>query len=300
MPVDLLTTFVDRKRELGLFKAMLLRQTNKRILLILTEGEQGKSWFLRRLVYECEAQKPPIPTILLDFDQRRNGLSDYRDVADEVRRHLGDNCTPNICACEAAIFTPSPLVQIQTGSGEGTVDFGRRGQFDQTNISDVAGRDYISVTNVDGNVLPIDPRLAQEEMGRAVQKDLCQLSDTHPRTVLLLDTFEQANSETRTWLERWILEPMRHQLPNLVIVIAGQPQCKILFSHSTLWHSLITTVERLGSFDENDIMIYYQQRGLTISESEKPLLLDLACASPARMALIGDWISEARGVQDGK
>ena len=86
MPIAITTGFVDRKPELALFGGMLAGETDERILLILEAGEQGKTYLLLRLFDECEQQRPPVPVVLLDFDQRRSGLTGYLSVAREVRR----------------------------------------------------------------------------------------------------------------------------------------------------------------------------------------------------------------------
>lgn len=288
MPRDPLAHFVDRERELGLFRAMLSDSADKRILLILDEGEQGKSCLLRRLLGECEAHGRP--AVLLDFDRRRSGLGDWRDVAGAVRRGLGDERTPHLCACEADLFRPRPLVHVQTGSGEGGVDFGRRGQFGQAAISDVAGRDRVSIGDVSGSVPPVDPRLARDATGRALVKDLAAL----PNAVLLVDTFEGADQEACTWLESWLLEPLRRQLPRVLLVIAGRPACRPFFERPVLWGSLVTALYRLDALSDEDILAHYQKRGLPVSRDEESLLR-IARANPARMAQIGDWLEQGGG-----
>jgi hypothetical protein len=108
----ILPGFVDRTEELALFHRMLAGETAERILRILERGEQGKTFFLLKLFHECEQQRPPMPVVLLDFDQRKSGLTDYLSVAREVRRYLGDDCTPAICNCEEAITRGHPPADV--------------------------------------------------------------------------------------------------------------------------------------------------------------------------------------------
>ena len=100
MPIDVLAGFVDRTEELALFHRMLRCEIDKRLLLLFEHAEQGKTCFLLKLAHDCETLAPPVPVVLLDFDQRRSGLTDYAGVGREVRESLGDERTPALCACE--------------------------------------------------------------------------------------------------------------------------------------------------------------------------------------------------------
>jgi hypothetical protein len=297
MPADVTTDFVDRERELALFQRMLSGETAKRILRILERGEQGKTFFLLRLFHQCEQQDPSVPVVLLDFDQRRSGLTDYLGVAREVRRHLGDDCTPAICNCEEAITRGRPLVSIRTGEGEAGVDFGERGRFTEADISDIAGRDSISVKvgDISGGVPPADVAQQRADMGRALCNDLAGLATSHRWVVLLVDTFEHASEETCTWLERWLFEPLRRELSHVLLVVAGRPECQPFFAPPRLWSGLVATIDRFDPFSDDEIRDHYRQRGILISEEEMPLLLDLARPSPAMMAQIGDSLEQIRG-----
>jgi hypothetical protein len=298
VPFDIATDFVDRKPELNQFRQMLAGETDRRILCILERGEQGKTYFLLRLVHECEQQRPSVPVVLLDFDQRRSGLSDYLSVAREVRRYLGDDCTPAICACEDDIYRHAPLVSIHTGEGDAGVDWGRRGRFTEADISDVTGRDWIQVGPVSEAAPTADPVARQRaEMGRALCRDLANLADSHRRVVLLVDTFDHAfeNKETCGWLERWLFEPLRRELRHVLLVVAGRPKCRPFFAQPRLWSGLVATIDRFDPFSDDDIRDHYRQRGIPISEEDMPLLLDLARFSPAMMAQIGDSLEQIRG-----
>jgi hypothetical protein len=298
LPLDVLASFVDRIPELARFHRMLAGETDERILLVLERGETGKTCFLLKLAYECEQQDPPVPVVPLDFDQRRSGLTDFLSVAREVRRCLGDDSTPDICACEVTICRPDPAVNIQTGGGDAGVDWGQRGRFNEADISDVAGRDRISVqTGPISGIPPAGDPIAWQkaEMGRALRNDLAGLADTHQRVVLLIDTFEHASEETCTWLERWLFDPLRRDLRHVLLVISGRPECGAFFAQPRLWTGLIATIDRFTRLGDDDIREHYHRRGLSVPETELPLLLDLARVSPARMAQVGDWLEQTRG-----
>jgi hypothetical protein len=297
VPIDPLTGFVDRTRELAQFRRMLSGETDRRILLIMERGEQGKTCFLLKLFDECEQQA--VPVVLLNFDQRSSGLTDYLSVARQVRRHLHDECTPAICTCEEAIARGHPLVSIRTGEGDGGVDFGERGRFTGADISDVPGRDSIRVEV--GNVSEAHPTVEQiahqkATMGRALHSDLARLAAAHRRVVFLVDTFEHTPEETCGWLERWLFEPLRHELPHVLLVVAGRPECHAFFDQPRLWGSLVATIDRFDPFTDDDIRAHYLQRGLVIAEAEMSLLVDLARSeSPAYMAHLGDRLEQTRG-----
>jgi len=291
---DVLRGFVDRTRELILFHQMLMGETEERILLILEPGEKGKTCFLLKLAHECEKQRPPVPVVPLDFDQRRSGLTDYLSVAREVRRCLGDEYTSHICACEDEIYRRGPLVSIRTGEGEAGVDWGRRGRFAEADISDITGRDRIQIGSV-SEAAPTEDQIAWQkaEMGRALCRDLANLAESHRRVALLLDTFEDASEETCAWLERWIFSALRRELSHVLLVVAGRPRCQPFFETLRPWSGLIAPL-RFDPFTDDDILTHYRLRGLTVSEAETSFLT-IARLSPAMMAQLGDRLEQIRG-----
>ena len=132
-------------------------------------------------------------------------------------------------------------------------------------------------------------------MGRALYSDLADLAASHRRVVLLVDTFEHAPEDTRSWLEYWLFEPLRHELRHVLLVVAGRPECRPFFAQPRLWSSLVTIIDRFTPFSNEDVLEHYHQRRLPVAEAEMPLLLDLARSSPAQMAQIGDWLQQTRG-----
>ena len=302
MLVDPITCFVDRERELRLFRSMLRGEMDKRILRVVMEGEKGKTWFLLRLLHECEARRPPVPVLLVDFDQRRSNTTlDYRGVAGVVRRHLGDALTPAICAYEEAMRPRGPFVAVGGDAGDSAgVDFGRRGRFRDADISHVAGRDHIETGDIHvqapGPISPEERARARADLGRAVCNDLVSLGEQHDRAVLLLDTFEYADSETCTWLERWIFEPMRRLMPHLLVVAAGQPQCLPFFDEPAVWSGLVARIDRFSVFEQEDVVTYFERRGIAVAQAEVRLLFDVTrTGGPARMGDLGDLLAQARG-----
>jgi len=292
--LDVLALFVDRGTELARFQRMLSGEMDQRILLVTESSEIGKTYFLLRLFHGCEQDS--VPVALVDFDRRRTDReTDYLGVARTISRHLGEDCTPGICACERAIFQRGLVVGGGAGDSGG-VDFGKRSRFDGARVS-AAARDHIHDVHVEyTEAPPTADRRAQQmaDMGRALRDDLANLAEEHDCVVLLMDTFEYADREICAWLERWLLERMRHELSHVLLVVAGQPQCRPFFDRPSLWSGLITTIDRFTPFSDNDILDHYNQRGLPVAESEMPLLLDLARSSPAQMAQLGNWLEQTR------
>ncbi len=287
---DVTADFVDRKKELALFRQMLTGETDKRILLVLEPGEKGKTYFILRLLYECEGQS--VPVVLLDFDQRRSGLTDYLSVAREMRRYLSDECTPAICTCEKDIFGRDPVFQGGTGDSDG-VDLGRRGRYDGAEITGIAGRDYVKINYAAGPPIAEQAARRMARMGRALQKDLAGLAGSHGRVVLMMDTFEHVGDETCAWLERWVFEPLRQELAHVVLVVGGRPECEEVFGRPRLWSSLVAPIQ-FDFFSDEDIRRYYSRRSLPVSDDEMTLLVDLARESPMEMAQLGDRIELRR------
>ena len=293
MPLDVARDFVDRTKEMARFQRMLAGETDRHILCILERGEQGKSYFLLRLFHECEQQRPPVPVVLLDFDRRKSGLTHCFSVARQVRRHLGDECTPAICTCEQAILCGFSPMNIQPGAGDGGVDLGQGTDLTSATIRDVAGRDLYKIGSVfTGPLTPEQIAQQQEELGRALRDDLARLD----RAVVLVDTFEHAREDTRGWLERWLFEPLRRELRHVILVVAGRPECQSFFAQPCLWSHMIDTIDRFTPFSDDDIRTHYHQRGIHVPDMEWPGILKLARSNPMAMAQVGKLLEEAREV----
>jgi len=296
VPFNILVGFVDRRPELALFHRMLNGETSERILLVLERSEIGKTCFLLKLAHECEQQAPPVPVVILDFDQRRSGLTDYLSVAREVRRCIGDKHTPALCACEEDIYRSGPVVSVRTAEGDAGVDWGQRGRFNDADISDIAGRDRVDVRiGSISRAAPTADLIAWQkaEMGRALSRDLVNLASEHSRLVLLVDTFEDAPEETCAWLERWLFEPLRSELAHVLLAVAGRPQCRSFFEQPRLWSGLIARIDRFTPLSDDDILEHYRRRGLPVSEAEASFL-QIARLGPARMADLGDLLDQTR------
>jgi hypothetical protein len=288
MPLNVVDHFENREPELALFRRMLAgEEPDKRILCITVAPEQGKTWFVQRLHHECELQQ--VPVALLDFDQERSGMiGDVFSAVSEVRRCLGDERTPAICTCEAAI-TRGALPT--SASGDGGVEFGERSGYRGADIHDIAGRDLYRIdTLVTGALSPEQLTRHKDDLGRALCDDLAHLD----RAVLLVDTFERVPEETRGWLERWLFQALRRLLPHLLLVVAGRLECRHFFDQPHLWSHLVIHLDSFESFNADNALAYFRRRGLCIAVTETSFL-QVACVSPGRMAQVGDWLEQTRG-----
>jgi hypothetical protein len=292
--------FVDRESELERFHRMLSGESDARILLITDESETGKTSFLARLFEACDQGTPPVPVASVNFDRRlTDNEIDYIGVALAISRHLGEACTPHICACVASGFRRGPLVS--GGAGEsGGVDFGEAGTFDQAEVS-AAGRDSFGDISINyTEAAPTPQQLAQHRaaMGRALRDDLAKLAETYDRVVLLMDTFEYADADTRAWLEHWLLEPMRRELAHVLLIVAGKPPCRPFFDRPSPWSRLIDAIERFAPLQSHHVRTYCQRCGLAISDTEMPLLVDIVQeGGPVELARIGDLLRRRRGAR---
>lgn len=300
MSVDVMIGFVDRTAELALFRRMLQGRIDKRILSIVLDGEQGKSYLLLRLAHECERLHPAIPCVLLNFDDRSIDIKlDFLGFARAVRRRLGDKLTPAICTCEEAMYRYGPIMSFHGGQGESDgVDFGRRSQFDDAHISRISGRDQYNFENINIHEAPRSDDRAKQmaDMGRALLSDLSQLGDEYEHVVVLLDSFECAGPEICGWLDRWLFEPLHRQLPHVLLVVAGRPECSLFFDRPVLWGGLVHRMDHLSTFSADDIIAYFEQRKIVVSQNEIPVLLDLVEAGgPSVMGYLGNLLWRIRG-----
>jgi hypothetical protein len=288
---DVLARFKDRERELALFQRMLKGETDKRILCILDHREKGKTWLIWRLFHDCK--ESGVPVVLLDFHRDRSGLSgDFGSVASEVRGYLGDKRTPNICNCMARMSLLSALSDMAAGGESPGVDFGQDNIFAGADVRTVAGGNILQVGAIfTGRLTPEQMAQRRAEMGRALGRDLEALG----RIVLLIDTFEQAPDDTRAWLERWVFRSLCHELPHALLVVAGRPkECQPFFTQARLWSDLITAIDCLDPFSDDEILAYYESFGFTVTAVEVSLLT-IARTSPGLMAQLGDLLKETQG-----
>jgi hypothetical protein len=280
--------FGNREAEIGLFYHMLSgEELGKRILCLTMAPEQGKTWFIQHLHYECERNN--VPVALLDFDRDRSGMiGDIFSIAGEIRRHLGDERTPAICACERTFSYHIP--PMNAAEGEGGVDFGERGDFTGGEVHHVAGRDQVQIgTIIMGSSTPEQVAHHKDGLGRALCDDLACLG----RAVLLVDTFERVPEETRGWLERWLFQSLRRQLPQLLLVVGGRPECRTFFDQPHLWSHLVVHRDHFKPFSREHALDYYRRRGLQITEIEVSFLR-IACSNPSRMADLGNILEQTQ------
>jgi hypothetical protein len=336
MPIDVLAGFVDRRDELTLFHQMLRGEVDKRVLLVLDAAEKGKTCFLRRVAHECRKFEPAAQVLLLDFDQRRSGLTDCASIGREVRRVLGDERAPALCACEgrppadaSGTAYRGALLQVlveqfseveldnlcfvlgeehENLSAKGLAGkarelirlFERLGRVDELLAEIERQRPSLRRSELSqaASAPPSRSTTASEpEMGRALFSDLAGLAETHSHLVVLIDTFEHASPETCAWLERWLFEPLERELAHVWVVVAGRPECEKLFSSSPQWGHLARTLQRLNPLSDDDILMHYKLREISVSQEETSLVLRMARLSPAKMAQVGDLLQQAQGGQ---
>jgi len=319
--------FVDREAELALFDAMLRGESDKRVLLLFDAAEKGKTTLLYKIEAHCRAYDPDLPVLSLDFDQDRSGMTpDPAGVGRVLHRRLGEGHAPALSAClgiqqapgaAAAGSRRSALRQALTQKL--TVDEFRVVCFElECPYDDLSGDSpmaksvalveflerherlpelevclaryaHISLP-VHETQLPAAPP-SDEALGQALLADLAALD---ARAVLLVDTFERAGQATCTWLEQWLLNALPDELPHVLVVIAGRPECEGLFAATPRWGTLVEPLYELPQLEDVFILEHYRKRGLPVAEHEVSLLA-IARRSPGRMAQLGDWLARERG-----
>ena len=204
---------VDRRTELGIFLTLLddLDDRCESILLLKDESGQGKSKLL--YLYESYCRENQIPVSRVDFkggyltpiNVLRTIQTDFRPI--NLRR-CSDTLQFNIAA---------PPVEISDNTGIG-----------QTHYS------VQTTVNISGITI-VEQRNRWETGAQAFIDDLFELSEEKTKHfVVLFDTYEQANEDTKKWLSNHILRMATPQrLNSLCVVIAGKeiPQASGEWEH---------------------------------------------------------------------
>lgn len=261
--------FVGREKEKRIFRYALTGESEKRVLLILDKRKSGKSYFLWHLQDICKDEG--IPVALLDFQKDRDYLLTFTQFSRQLAYSLGDEYFPTILN-EYEVQLNRPLVQIQTASGDGNIDYGTRNKFNETRMSNIIGRDQIILGDIKYTESEISAFWRESELmdkfGFALLKDLSKICSNYQPIVILIDSFEYALITTKAWICRWLLRPIDDKYQRLVVVVAGRPEEETLSllesSHS--WKDLVYKIAKFSPFSCSDIYQYFGQRHLSITD----------------------------------
>lgn len=184
------TTIADYENERRAFEALFERECHLRILLIRGESGKGKT----TLLSYCRGQVPKSATYVhIDF---KGTTTPFMEVLDRTGHELGWDHLPRLRAAMDRI-QEAPIIQIDTNR-----QWGIGNRIDATvSIENKVDRDHRRVV-----------------LTNALFEDLQALGQP---VVLILDTFEQADSEVKAWITGPVLARTVYYTA-VRVVVAGQ------------------------------------------------------------------------------
>lgn len=285
--------FIDREQEMDLLEGVLASKLPYRILAFLVNAEQGKTYLMNHFRGYCKRQD--LPVCLIDFDSRQGSNITYWKFIDKICDDLSENNFARLQACKRDLLAlPSP-VTIHTGTGESSIRFGKKGEFNEAELEEFAGRDLIKVEIGDLTIQNpkyregTDPERTMYEMGRAFRSDLSEICK-QKQVVVILDTFERASFETRQWLDDWLFRPLLDSYDNLQIIIAGRPNQTVIdyFNQNTPWRTRTYIKKSLSIPNESHVRKYLEIHRLIDTVNDLETFLRAAQLEVALLAKLRD------------
>lgn len=221
---------VDRESEAEVFAAIIQERSSRRILAVSDKPGRGKTDLLRKLRYQCEwLSSPAVPVALFDFDSR--GVVQVVDILVSLAEQFADGTVPielprfETLSRARALENASQL-RTAWGSVRGSINLtganlsGEAQAAGVINNIEIRHADNVSTNYEWSEKLE---RYAQRLCVEAFFADLLKAATERP-VVLLFDTVNSADADTRRWLLtglilRWLLRNWRSH--KLIVVIAG-------------------------------------------------------------------------------
>lgn len=254
--------FVNRDRELDVFRQMLKKQSAKHIMTLCAPGGMGKSWLMARLQHECSCEE--IPTCEIDFSSSK--VYDYLAVLRHTRDAYGAKHF-NAFTDVVNNYTQShPLVQIGGGTASAST------KIDVENITGsqvaIAGRD-INIIVVKDNYfrLPETPTVPLQQIREYVTAEFVSclrsfVANRQEPVVWFFDKFEDASQEVVPWLyDEFLVKTLDPEFHNLIFVIAGRtvPEFGLEWDH-------VVCAYRLDKLTVDDFEEYVRKTNIPMSE----------------------------------
>lgn len=204
------TILMDRQDEIRLYKQMIRQEVPKRVLLIKGEPKMGKSHLMRELRRIAQQERQLCALV----DIRTRGQS-YRDILKLIVQEVG-----------YAYFKryEEKASQLPSHSAPAAI------------ISDDSLAAMMSLLLMAQTQAAQDSGKRQDELTQAFLEDLRLMPPLLP-VILLLDAFEEANTETQLWIYQELIIGL-YKLPNVLTVVAGR---KLLEPEGTWQEASITT-----------------------------------------------------------
>ncbi len=289
--------FVDRQKEIYLFQKLINGQLNYDMLGILEDSQRGKSYLLWYFQQHCIEKH--IPVALIDFDLNRSGISNYYQTAKSICDQLDETAFETVNAAYTKFFSEFSYVNVQTGEGDGIVEFSEGLSVENSSLSQISGRDQINIDLRGAKFVP-DERMAfykrekfQYELGRALSTDLSVFCAKKQYTVIILDTIESTPDETWTWINSWILNHIGSKYPDLKIVVAGKREAIKHLGLSSIWKDKMLLLNAFDAFSREDVREYFKLRNIPYTDTELEAYHKVVGKNPWLMSNIADILFDA-------
>lgn len=214
-----LRNLANRTKELDIFLKMVAGDHDCRIMLIEGVSGMGKTSLLSRFKDKCPSEVKLVP-----FDCK--GVSSIAAFLSELVVDLGRDKFPH--------FLEKVKFFVQGG-----VDFSE---------NDIAAEKTISIA-INSSVDLATQEYRLEQLQQAFFDDLARIEH---RTVISLDTYQEASDSLQDWIETKWLRTVERRVKNVITVIAGQ---SIPSPNNSVWgdnceHFLLTAIVDIKAWCE--------------------------------------------------
>lgn len=261
--------FVGREEQIENFRSMLKPGSPKQMMTICGRGQVGKTWLVRRLMFECSAKHPwayidfrrPGFTYLEILRSIRDQLdrSPFADFTRMLDRYTTLRETPFEVSLETAIWAVPGIYE----SGMPSVGISEESTMleailPKTSARASADKPYLQVFQISARS-KVRGVVESEMLSRLTREFTVCLNQfsAGQKVVLFFDTLEQAPEEVREWLGAGMLPAIyAGHLPNVVVVLAGREKLAL----GVEWEHLHCEHD-LGTLDELHILEYCRKQG---------------------------------------
>jgi len=252
--------FVNRDKEMSIFRQMLKKQSAKRIMTIRAAGGTGKSWLMARLQHECSCEE----VSMCEVDFKSSRILDYLAVLRHTRDAYGARYFGAFTSLVNEYTQPHPPVQIGGGSASVSAKIDVKDVIESK--VEVAGRDIIVVKD-NYLLLPETQSVPLSQIREHVTAEFANclrsfIATRQEPVVWFFDHFESASEEVVPWLyDEFLMRTLDPEFNNLIVVIAGRevPQFGLEWDH-------VACSCHLGKLTVNDFAEYVRKTTIPMSK----------------------------------
>lgn len=251
-----LATFVDREREMEVFRNMLDGALERRILVLWGGGGIGKSSLLAGMIHECGLRGRSKVEVVWTDTRLYDSLGVMRKIRDDFGPAGFNEFTDRVNYFTAPDYELTLNVRAQ-----GQISVAQHAHFQGGTVRDVAG-----VVVRDLNITAPRPDLSISEADRTVQLTdlfLASLSAAvrERPLVIFLDAVEKLTLETELWIWGELLPAIRDdRIANTLVVFSGRKKPDL-----SAW-ALIAAEAELRPLEREHIQQYLKKRGIPEEE----------------------------------